>query len=177
MADLPEGARPIPGHEAEYAVTADGRVFSLNYRMKAGRVQELAQARHPEGYMRVKAYGICKTSPTPVHRLVALAFIPNPQGLPQVNHIDGDKGNNRVANLEWVTNARNQQHAHEIGIKVALRGSEHHGAVIDEDKEAWIKRALRAGHTTKRITASFGVSKHIVHDIRRGKTWRHVDAC
>jgi hypothetical protein len=174
MAETAIDMRPIPGFEGQYAASADGRVFSMNYRGMAGRVRELAQARHPEGYMRVKAAGIRKGSPTPVHRLVALAFHPNPGGLPQVNHINGNKSDNRAENLEWVTNARNQQHAHEIGIKVAKQGVEHHAAVINEAIAAEVKRALRRGDTTREIVGALGVSKYIVHDIRRQKTWRHV---
>lgn len=168
--------KPIPGFERFYGATEDGRVFSFNYRM-TGKTHELAQATHPEGYKRVKAWHVCKTSPTPVHRLVAMAFHPNPLGLPQVNHIDGNKGNNRVENLEWCDNAYNQQHRFAIGTNHAF--GEGHGMHIISDGEARaIKAALNDGPMRKgkclEIADEFGVSKHIVYDIRRNKTWSHV---
>lgn len=60
-----------------------------------------------------------------IHRLVAEAFIPNPNNLPQINHIDGNKNNNNVSNLEWCDNTYNQRHAYQNGLKDITKMSEH----------------------------------------------------
>lgn len=66
-----------------------------------------------------------------VHRLVAEAFIPNPNNYPEVNHLDADRANNKAQNLEWCTRAMNTAHAYKIGN--LLVGKDHHFARLDRD--------------------------------------------
>lgn len=83
-----------------YSVTDDGRVFSLNY-MHTGNKKELKPQKGINGYNRMDLYIEGKRKKFMVHRLVALAFLPNLDNLPEVNHKDENKTNNNLENLEW----------------------------------------------------------------------------
>lgn len=102
--------RPIVGYEGLYEVSSYGRVRSLDryvkcdyerYRLHKGKVLSPAKDRY--GYLSVVLSCNGKHKTITVHRIVAQAFIPNPDNLPEINHRDEDKINNRVDNLEWCT--------------------------------------------------------------------------
>lgn len=108
--------RAIEGYEGLYQVSNHGNVRSLNYR-QTGKVKNLLPQKDKKGYLTV---GLCRYGGMKwgkIHRLVASAFIPNPENKPQVNHINGDKADNRVENLEWVTDSENLTHAYKTGLK------------------------------------------------------------
>ena len=122
--------KDIEGYENDYQVSNLGRVKSLpkkcwngkGYWFRDGRI--LTPVKSKKGYLNVW----CRKNIFKVHRLVANAFIPNPQNLPQVNHIDGDKTNNCVANLEWVTDGENLLHAYRVLGRKQKTGKNHHNS-------------------------------------------------
>lgn len=108
--------KPIEGSNGMYEVSNTGKVRSLNYN-KSGLTRELKQKINRYGYCVVTLHIEGKQKYPTVHRLVAKAFIPNPENKPQVNHKSGVKTDNCVENLEWSTTSENVKHAFDNGLK------------------------------------------------------------
>lgn len=114
--------KTISGYESRYEVSNLGRVRSIPRYVdnhtgeKLIKGREISQHINKRGYVIVSLNKESKRKTYKVHRLVAEAFIENPFNKPQVNHIDGDKTNNRVDNLEWNDNSENQLHAYRTGL-------------------------------------------------------------
>lgn len=117
-----EKTKPIDGYD-NYVVSSWGNVYSGGIAELTNRngtrpmvmFRKLKPEETKKGYLRVDLYDECgKRKHYKVHRLVAQAFIANPDGKPQVNHKDGNKHNNSVTNLEWVTDEENKKHRREI---------------------------------------------------------------
>ena len=110
---MEEKWKDIKSYEGIYQVSNLGRVRSF---AKSYDPHIMTPMPNQKGYMRIFLINGTKHKWLRVHRLVAMAFIPNPNNLPQVNHKDGNKLNNCVDNLEWVTNQENCEHAQRNGL-------------------------------------------------------------
>lgn len=106
-----------------------------------------------------------------VHRLVALAWIPNPEGKPQINHRDGNKSHNAIANLEWCTGSENRAHALRTGLAVMPAASTH-VRKLSAEQVATIRARLSAGEGVRPLAREFNIAPKTIRDIRSGDTWR-----
>lgn len=121
--DLKKEWKEIKGYEGKYIISNYGEVISLpRYKKNKNKIQyvepkELSKyVSLTNGYVYVYLCNNGKNRNARLHRLVAETFIPNTNNLPQVNHIDGNKINNRIDNLEWCNQSENEKHAYRIGL-------------------------------------------------------------
>jgi hypothetical protein len=126
------------------------------------------------GYKFYQLYKSKKMYNRPIHRLVADAFLVREPGKNCVNHIDGNKHNNVVSNLEWCTDEYNHEHATKTGL--AARGSRVGGAKLDERSVAAIKYLLGIGISHPHLAKAFAVTRSTITLINTGKTWASLTA-
>jgi len=130
--------KEIKGFEGKYDVSNLGRVKSFQKETRRG--QRILKPRNtPDGY---PSCSLCKNGTVKratVHRLVAEAFIPNPENKPEVNHINGIKTDNRIENLEWCTHQENIQHAFDSGLKISPKGEGHYKSKFNNEQIAFIR--------------------------------------
>lgn len=159
--------RPIPSYP-KYEVNKDGWVRNA-YTQKP-----LQQFENVDGYLMVALWKNGRALHRRVHRLVAEAFYgPQPFEGAEVNHIDGNKKNNRVSNLEYVTKLENIEHAVQTGL--VKRGEESTGHKLTEEKVREIRDLHKNGKISLRDLAfMFDVSQEAVVKIVKNRNWRHV---
>jgi DNA-binding NarL/FixJ family response regulator len=125
------------------------------------------------GYYMVGLSHNNKSNPKRVHRLIANAFIPNPNNKPQINHINGIKTDNSILNLEWCNHSENMEHAFRIGL--ANNTGEKNGmSKLNSSKVLEIKTMLVNGLSQQKIANKFNVSRSCILKIHLGKTWVHI---
>lgn len=163
--------KDAPGFEGFYLVSDTGRVKTL-YKNTHGAIYRRPGLSGDKGgqYWSVSLYRDGKCKMFKVHRLVALTFLDNPFSLPCVNHIDGNKLNNRVENLEWCTYSHNNKHAHAIGLRTSRQGR----GRLTEDKVLYIREKCSDAESIKEVAKELNVKRNYIYIILRREAWAHI---
>lgn len=164
----------VAGYGGAYEVSDCGRVRSLDHRDRLDRLRR-GRLLHFGGddYRLVILCWLGQRKMQKVHRLVAAAFVPNPDGKPHVNHLDGDTKHNHYSNLEWTTNAENMRHAWATGLRKNCFGERQARAKL-KDRQVIEIRGLCESMSERRVAARYGVSRNVIRGIKLGLRWRHV---
>ena len=158
---------PVVGYEQCYIVSNLGNVIAIErVRIEKNGKRKLYKQKKLLPYIKRKYYTVNlyskKQATLLIHRLVAKAFIPNPENKREVNHIDGNKLNNRLENLEWCTMQENMEHAGRTGLM--KHGEDHRLCQLTNEQIIEIKEKIKMtpdGHLQD-IANSYGIRREIV---------------
>ncbi len=170
--------KDIKDFEGYYQISNLGNVKSLDREMIVnGGIRKyysksITQSIEKDGYLTVTLWKNSKSKSFRVHRLVAEAFIENPNNYEIVNHLDGNKQNNTVGNLEWCTIKENTNHAFRTGLRKS--GEKHRWSKLTEFQVRQIPNLLNQGFSQKYISKLYGVSYSCIKNICQGRKWRFL---
>ncbi|WP_188073963.1 HNH endonuclease [Sphingobium jiangsuense] len=173
--------KPAPGYERWIEVSDQGRVRSFDYLAPSKREGQPTQLRRgriltchaSNGYHRVDLKRLGKIYRVNLHRLVAQAFVDGEFPLATVDHINGDRTDNRAANLRWVSRSENSRLQNADGRCVG-KGEKHPGAKLRDADIPEIFRLRRAGWSLSEVARQFGVSIRLIHSIEKGEKRVHA---
>jgi hypothetical protein len=165
--------RPVVGWEGLYEISNLGvvRRASAGRLTYAGRI--LKPCAHNAGYVMVGFSAGARKERVLVHRVVALAFLGPVPPSQEVNHRNGLKTDNRLENLEYVSRARNLEHAREIGL-YSVTGEANPMAVLTAEQALEVRRLHASGLGYKCIGKLLGRPWGTIRNVVKRKTWRHV---
>lgn len=176
---MKEEWKDIKGYEGFYQISNHGRVKSLGG--WCGTVKRKEKIRSTsltyDGYEKVRLIHQGKDKTMRVHRLVAEAFIPNPENKDTVNHIDGNKRNNIVSNLEWVDRSEQMTHAYRLGLKESRVGSHNSNAKLTDEevreiRKSYVPYSKELG--TVALAKKYGVTNRVIGLIVKNKAYKNV---
>ena len=175
--------KDIKGYEKSYQISNLGKVKSLariiyktNGQKQHRNERILKILFDKDGYKFVVLFKNNTRKHSSIHRLIANHFIPNPKNLPEVNHKNGYKQNNRLSNLEWCTVKDNSLHAHRIGLHPNIKGERNPMALLTIKKVKNIKKQLlnyKYGMITK-LSKKYNVSPGAIQSIKSNKSWKFI---
>lgn len=165
--------KDVAGFEGAYQISNHGRVRSIPRQgTRTKEIRTICYTR--DGYARIRLLFKGKDVTVRIHRLVAEAFVPRVEGKDTVNHIDGNKLNNRADNLEWADRSEQMYHAYDNDLKKPMRGENNGNAKLTaEQVEAIRKEYVRYSkeHGTVALGKKYGVNNSTIGAIVRGVTY------
>ena len=169
---ISKGFYPIPNFDG-YFCTKDGEVASsINPSKNQPKILSplIINTGYKTVFLRVNGKGKRLT----VHRLVALTFIPNPFGYRCIDHLDSNRLNNFVDNLEWVTYAENTRRMWEKGTFVIPKGEDAGSSILTEIQVKDIYQRMTSGEHTSVLCSEYNISDSTVDGIVHGRSWKHL---
>jgi len=168
---------PVKGFENYYLISNLGNVIR-KYGTSHLKPKKLKHLFDKDGYCRVNLKVNQKTNTKNIHRILAEAFLENPDNKPQINHINGVKSDNRIENLEWCTLSENRQHAYKTGLQNGLsrRGVKNNFAKLENKDIIEIRKRYdkKKGLTMKVLSKEFNVSTGCIQSVLSKKNWAWV---
>lgn len=166
--------KAIVGYEGIYSVTENGKIISHARVSRRGhniKEKEVIPYVSEKGYLKIKIYKNGVIRNTSIHRLVAETYVPNPNGLPFVNHLDGDKEHNHWSNLEWCTQLDNVRHAIATGLTLVISGSKHKACKFTPEQVAYIRTSDK---TQVELAKEFKVKGSCLWKCKHYKTYKDL---
>lgn len=160
--------KDVKGYEGRYFVSSIGRLKSCKKPRRNS--EKILKPILVNGYHFLDLGNGKNIKRFSIHRLVAMAFLDNPENKPMVNHINGIKNDNRIENLEWCTASENQLHSIRAQLRTTV-GEKNSQCKINEEVAKLIFEDKRV---YREISNCYGVSIPTVSDIKRGYSWTHV---
>lgn len=161
----------IIGFDGFYQISNYGRVKSLRF----NKERIIKSFIGTGGYLHTQIKNNCVMHNLSIHRLVAKHFISNPDSKPDVNHIDGNKLNNRIENLEWCTKSENIRHSFKIGTHPRKIGTSNSNVKITESQVLEIRKLYDGkGISMRELANKYGLGKSSIYRIVNNISWSHI---
>lgn len=157
-----------------YIVSTEGKIYSTSNAGRGKYHKELSQRLDSDGYLCVTVGSNSQRTRMRVHRIIALAFIENPDNLPEVDHIDNNKINNSVENLRWVTSFTNKSKIPFEARSISHKHSANGRARLTEEEVIKIRKMYNDGYKKSELANMYNVGWSTIGNIIAGNTWKGI---